>query len=317
MFQHNNNTIYNKWCNAIGFDSQVITNIYENEKLLPLDTFNLLATTIPYLPIGFFKTHKVVSTSFKETILFESSGTTTSINSKHYIKDANLYNQSFLTHFTACYGNPKNLCIIGLLPSYLERKNSSLVYMVDSLIAISTHKSSGFYLYNFDELAVVLQQQEAKKQPTILFGVTFALLDFAQIYKLNLQHTTIIETGGMKGRKQEITKQQVHQELSKSFNLAAINSEYGMTELLSQAYATTTSQHICPNWMKAVVRQQDDPMSVSLAGKGLLNIIDLANVYSCSFIATDDVAIVNKNGSFEVLGRLDNSDLRGCSLLTV
>ncbi|HMZ46894.1 MAG TPA: acyl transferase [Chitinophagaceae bacterium] len=298
-FQFNQNLIYNKWCNLIGVKPSNVSSIHQ----------------IPFLPISFFKTHSITTTNFEPTTIFESSKTTGNISSKHLIKDLAWYENSFNACFNQSYGNVEDYCILGLLPSYLERGNSSLVYMVEHFIKKSKHQLSGFYLHNYNQLNIVLQQLEDEKIPTILIGVTFALLDFAEAFPMPLNHTTILETGGMKGRKKEILRTEVHSILKNAFQTKNIHSEYGMTELLSQAYSTQNGIFNCPNWMKVIVRNEDDPMQIQQSGKGVLNIIDLANKYSCSFIATDDAAIVNDNGSFEIQGRVDNSDIRGCSLL--
>jgi len=298
-FQFNQNLIYNKWCNLIGVKPNNVSSIHQ----------------IPFLPISFFKTHSITTTNFEPTTIFESSKTTGNISSKHLIKDLAWYENSFNACFNQFYGNVEDYCILGLLPSYLERGNSSLVYMVEHFIKKSKHQLSGFYLHNYNQLNIVLQQLEDEKIPTILIGVTFALLDFAEAFPMPLNHTTILETGGMKGRKKEILRTEVHSILKNAFQTKNIHSEYGMTELLSQAYSTQNGIFNCPNWMKVIVRNEDDPMQIQQSGKGVLNIIDLANKYSCSFIATDDAAIVNDNGSFEIQGRVDNSDIRGCSLL--
>jgi hypothetical protein len=300
-----------------------------------VDTIN----KIPFLPISFFKTHTIQTTEFTPAVIFESSGTTQTVNlphrstprssaegrqaaSKHLVKDILVYNESFLKCFDLFYGKPSDWCILGLLPSYLERKNSSLVMMVDELVKQSNHPQSGFYLNEFDKLSATLTELEKQKKQTLLIGVTFALLDFAEQYPQSLQHTTIMETGGMKGRKKEMTRQQVHEILSKAFQTKNIHSEYGMTELLSQAYSKGNGIFNCPPWMKVLVREEDDPLTVHDKGEnkiisGAINIIDLANIYSCSFIATEDAGKLYKDGSFEVLGRLDNTDIRGCSLLSL
>ena len=270
---------------------------------------------IPFMPVSFFKTHQVVSGDFEPAHVFESSGTTGMTNSRHLIKDLSIYTQSFTKGFELFYGNPAEWCIIGLLPSYLERQGSSLVMMVDELVKHSGHKNSGFYLYNFEELATLLQNQEAKKEKTLLIGVTFGLLDFAEQYPMQLHYTTIMETGGMKGRRREMIREEVHDFLQEQFGLDLIHSEYGMTELLSQAYSAGKGIFKPVPWMKILLRDEDDPMLVKESGRGLINIIDLANLNSCSFIATDDAGTLQPDGSFEVLGRSDNSDLRGCSLL--
>lgn len=299
-YQYAHNKVYQQWCNLV-----------KNENQFQKSTI----TPYPFLPISFFKTHKIISGNFSAQQIFESSGTTQTINSQHFIKDIEIYKQSFLKTFINTYGNIDEYCIIGLLPSYLERQNSSLVFMVDELIRQSKNSNSGFYLYNFTALHELLSQLELQQKKTIIIGVTFALLDFAEQFNMKLQHTTIIETGGMKGRKKEMTKQEVHSFLQQKLGLQHINSEYGMTELLSQAYATTSNKHTCPAWMKVCVRDEEDPFDIKPCGKGIINIIDLANLHSCSFIATDDVGEVFEDGSFEIIGRLDNSDLRGCSLL--
>lgn len=303
LFHHQwqHNSVYRNWCDLVNCDPAEVQQLNQ----------------IPFLPISFFKTHSVVTGEFVPQITFTSSGTTQTVNSKHYVKDISLYHKSFTTAFELFYGDIKNLCIIGLLPSYLERNGSSLVLMVDELIKASQHPQSGFYLYDFDKLKTTLQRLEADRQPTLLIGVTFALLDFAEAYCVPLHHTIIMETGGMKGRKEELTREAVHTKLKAAFCLSSIHSEYGMTELLSQAYSKGNGLYRCPPWMKVLVREEDDPLSVQLTGRGVLNIIDLANTDSCAFIATDDAGIVYPDGSFEVLGRIDNSDLRGCSLLTL
>lgn len=270
---------------------------------------------IPFLPISFFKTHAITTGSFEPAAVFESSGTTRTGNSRHFVKDLSLYRKSFSKAFERFYGPVKEWCILGLLPSYLERQHSSLVVMTDELIRASGHPASGFYLYEYDKLRDTLLSLEREGQKTLLIGVSFALLDFAERCPLPLRHTTVMETGGMKGRRKEITRTELHGILKDAWQLAAIHSEYGMTELLSQAYAMENGRFECPPWMKVLPRREDDPLEVLASGEGILNIIDLANIYSCSFIATDDIGRVEAAGSFEVSGRLDNSDLRGCSLM--
>lgn len=291
--------VYKDWVDALGVDPMAVSTINE----------------IPFLPVSFFKSHKVVSSVLLAQQVFTSSGTTQTINSSHFVTDVSLYEQSFYKGFEAFYGPVTDWCIIGLLPAYLERQGSSLVYMVDHLIKASNQKESGFYLYEFEELALLLQKLEGRKQKTMVIGVTFALLDFAAAFPMPLRYTTIIETGGMKGRKREMIREEVHQVLKLAFGLSVIHSEYGMTELLSQAYSTGDGIFKTVPWMKVLTRDEDDPFQVQPEGKGLLNIIDLANINSCSFIATDDVAIVYEDSSFEILGRMDASDIRGCSLL--
>jgi hypothetical protein len=301
QLQYAGNTVYNKWVNALNINIGAITEISD----------------IPFLPVSFFKTDKVITGNVEAEHVFESSGTTQTINSRHFVRELDLYTDSFTEGFRKFYGNPQDWCIIGLLPSYLERKGSSLVMMVEELIKLSGNSDSGFYLYEFEKLANVLQELEARKQKTLLVGVTFALLDFAEQFPMNLEFTTIMETGGMKGRRTEMVREEVHAILKGQFNVPAVHSEYGMTELLSQGYSFGEGIFNTVPWMKVLVRDEDDPLLVTEKGRGLINVIDLANIYSCSFIATDDVGRIFDDSSFEVLGRRDNSDIRGCSLMVV
>lgn len=300
-WQYQNNPVYRKWCSLTISEASNIKTI----------------ESIPALPVGLFKTHTVQTTNYPLTQFFESSGTTQTTNSRHWIKDMELYRKSFNKAFELFYGNIKEWCIIGLLPAYLERQYSSLVLMVNELIRDSKHAESGFYLYDHQKLAETLNLLESKKQQTLLIGVTFALLDFAESFPQQLHYTTIMETGGMKGRRKEMTREEVHSILTKQFAVSKIHSEYGMTELLSQAYSKGDGLFVCPPWLKLLVRDEEDPLTVKTSGRGVFNIIDLANVHSCAFIATDDVGMLYEDGSFEVWGRLDNSDIRGCSLMTV
>jgi phenylacetate-coenzyme A ligase PaaK-like adenylate-forming protein len=272
---------------------------------------------IPFLPVSFFKTGSVKTGDFIPEIIFESSGTTGQIPARHHIKQAGLYRESFVKGFEFFYGDPRDYCILGLLPSYLERSGSSLVFMVDELMRLSNHKESGFYLYDLEKLRQVLLKLEKNRQQTLLIGVSFALLDFAEKYSIQLTHSIVMETGGMKGRREEITKVELHEMLKQKLGISHVHSEYGMTELLSQAYSVGEGIYKPVPWMKALVRDEDDPLNLHDSGEGLLNIIDLANQDSCAFIATDDVVKLYEDGSFEVLGRMDNSDIRGCSLLVV
>jgi phenylacetate-coenzyme A ligase PaaK-like adenylate-forming protein len=300
-FQYNNNPVYQQYCNITGRVPDTVKGVAD----------------IPYLPISFFKTHRVISTSFQPELVFKSSGTTGNETSYHYIKDASIYITSFNKTFNQFYNNPEQYCILGLLPSYLERGNSSLVFMVNSLIENSKNPESGFYLYDYEKLFHVLKTIEEKSAPAILFGVTYALLEFSKAFNIELNSTTIIETGGMKGRGKEMSKPELYDALKKSFKIKHIHSEYGMTELLSQAYSID-GIFKCTPWMKVVVRDETDPFTTSENSpirSGVINVIDLANIYSCSFIATDDIGTVDNKGLFQVLGRLDNSDIRGCSLL--
>ena len=309
-FQYEANSVYNSYVNALGRSP---SDVDEIEK-------------IPFLPISFFKTDEIKTGKFNAELIFKSSGTTQTINSQHHVKDVSVYTQSFTTAFKKIYRNPQEWCILGLLPSYLEKGNSSLVYMVDDLIKQSLHPQSGFYLYDLEKLKETLFLLERANQKTLLIGVTYALLDFAENFSSDsywepLANTIIMETGGMKGRREELTRMEVHDQLKKAFSKTEIHSEYGMTELLSQAYAKKEGRFQCPPWMKVLIRDDEDPLSVQYSAPGVvsgaINIIDLANVYSCSFIATDDVGKLYPDKNFEVLGRMDGSDLRGCSLLTV
>ena len=271
---------------------------------------------IPFLPIEFFKTHQVVSTSEPTEQVFSSSGTTGSQTSKHYVSDISIYEESFRKCFELFYGNTKDVAILALLPSYLERTGSSLIYMVDDLIKNSNCPESGYFLYNHDELHENLINLKAKKTPTILFGVTYALLDFIEQYQIDFPELIVMETGGMKGKRKEIIRQELHEILCEGFGISSIHAEYGMTELLSQAYSKGGGLFACPPWMKILIRDINDPFSYLDTGfSGGINVIDLANINSCSFISTQDLGRMNKKGQFEVLGRFDQSDVRGCNLM--
>lgn len=273
---------------------------------------------IPFLPISFFKTHKVYTGYGEHEIVFTSSGTTGAETSKHFVKSLNIYEESFTKAFSYFYGDISKYCILALLPSYLEREGSSLVYMANRLICDSQHPQSGFFLHNPDELVRTLVMLEASGQPTILIGVTFALLELAKKHSLKLSNTIVIETGGMKGRGKELIRSEMHKILMDAFGINAVHSEYGMTELLSQAYSKGDGIFATPPWMKVLVRDAYDPFTLLPAERsGVLNIIDLANVHSCSFIQTDDLGVVHSNETFEVLGRLDGSQIRGCNLLVL
>lgn len=271
---------------------------------------------IPFMPIEFFKTHVVVSDPdfiVADTQVFTSSG---SVKSKHYVLDVNIYEKSYMSGFKHFYGNVEEYCILALLPSYLERDGSSLIYMAEDLIKKSQNPASGFYLDNYEELITQLKQQEQRKQKTILLGVTYALLDLIEKEKFQLEHTIIMETGGMKGKREEMVREQLHAVLCEGFGVDVIHSEYGMTELLSQGYSKGSGIFNCPPWMKILIRDTNDPFTF-LADKktGGVNIIDLANLYSCSFLATQDLGKCYSDNSFEIMGRFDNSDIRGCNLL--
>lgn len=299
-FQAKNNTVYNKYLKYLKKDISKITKI----------------TEIPFLPIEFFKSHKIVSTKNKEKIIFTSSGTTGFNTSKHYISDLNIYETSFNKAFKYFFSNPSDYCILGLLPSYLEREGSSLIYMVDSLIKQSKNNRSGFYLKNTNELVETLKELENKNKKYILFGVTYALLDLAESYDLQLKNAIIMETGGMKGKRKEISKQEMHKILKSKLGVNSISSEYGMTELLSQAYSYSDGIYKTPPWMKILIRDIYDPFYYIGNNKsGGINVIDLANINSCSFIETKDLGKQFIDESFTILGRFDNSDVRGCNLL--
>jgi hypothetical protein len=300
-FQYQYNPVYQLYIDTLGVDPRSVRRLVQ----------------IPFLPIGFFKSHEVMTTAFVPEASFESSGTGQTGTSRHFVKDLDIYRESFTLGFERTYGRVADWCIIGLLPSYLERANSSLVRMVDELIRMTGHPDSGFYLYEHEKLFETLNRLEARRQKTLLIGVSFALLDFAEKYKMKLEHTTVMETGGMKGRRKEMIRPELHEVLNERLGLTTIHAEYGMTELLSQAWSRGEGVFRPVPWMKALVRNEDDPFDLREEGAGILNIIDLANIYSCSFLATEDVGTVMANGSFEVSGRVDNSDIRGCSLLLV
>lgn len=300
-WQYQQNDIYQKWVDLLG----------------KFPVKNQILQRIPALPISFFKEQKVVTGKWQEQKVFESSGTTGMITSRHYIADLTLYEQSFIKGFELQYGSVKDWCVLALLPAYLERENSSLVYMANKLIEGSTHHQSGFYLYNYSDLANTLSDLELKGQKTLLIGVTFALLDFSAQFPMNLSTTIVMETGGMKGRGKELTRIELHETLSNRLGIESVHAEYGMTELLSQAYSLGGGRYKCPPWMKVFLRKEDDPFELISEGTGLIQIIDLANIHSCSFIATQDIGKVYLDGSFEVLGRMDHADIRGCSLMVV
>jgi hypothetical protein len=271
---------------------------------------------IPFLPIGFFKSHEVLSSHDKVQVIFTSSGTTGMVNSRHLVTDVSWYEESFCRAFDLFYGDIRNYCVLALLPSYLDREGSSLIYMVQDLIKRSENRDSDFYLYDHDDLFAQLKSQQQAQKPTLLMGVTFALLDFVEQHPIYFPDLIVMETGGMKGRRKEMVRDELHQTLCKGFGVSAIHSEYGMTELLSQAYSNGNGIFNCPPWMRIITRDTNDPITILSNDKtGGINVIDLANVNSCSFIATQDLGRVYKDGSFEVLGRFDNSDIRGCNLL--
>lgn len=301
-YQYENNKVYHEFCNFLKTDPHKVKSIQQ----------------IPFLPIQFFKSHEVISNTHEIQETFTSSGTTGMITSKHLVTDVTLYEESYRKGFSEFYGNIEDYVVLALLPSYLEREGSSLIYMVKDLIELSNHPESGFYLNNHDELITELITLEKAGQNVILIGVTFALLDLIEKQQFKLQHTIIMETGGMKGRRKEMIREELHDQLCEGFGVSAIHSEYGMTELLSQAYSLGNGVFECPAWMQILVRDTEDALTYIPDGKtGGINVIDLANINSCSFIATQDLGKKNPNNSFEVLGRFDNSDIRGCNLMVL
>ncbi|MBC8766592.1 acyl transferase [Arenibacter sp. BSSL-BM3] len=300
--QYHGNLVYQEFCRHLGKDESNVKSIAD----------------IPFLPIEFFKTKKVITGSFNPQIIFTSSGTTGSEVSKHYVRNTGLYENSYLTAFKQFYGNIEDYCILALLPSYLEREGSSLIYMANDLIIKSTHPDSGFYLDDIDRLQKTLTRLDGSSTKILLLGVSFALLDMAEAYQLILKNTVIMETGGMKGRKKELIREELHHLLKTGFGVPNIHSEYGMTELLSQAYSQGNGRFFAPKWMKVMTRETEDPLTLQEVGKtGGVNVIDLANIHSCSFIATQDLGKVYNDGSFEILGRFDHSDIRGCNLMVL
>ena len=272
---------------------------------------------IPFLPIEFFKSQRILAEGKTAQICFTSSGTTGMQTATHFVADKSLYEESFLRCFRQFVGNPKDYAILALLPSYLERENSSLVYMVNELIVESENPDSGFYLYDFEEFADKINQLEAQNRKILVFGVGFALLDVVEQYQFNAKNLIVFETGGMKGRRREMVREELHQKLQIGFGVKTICSEYGMTEMLSQAYSLNGKTFRPPAWMKVFIRDAQDPLSIVTQPniRGGINVIDLANVYSCVFIATQDLGKIHPDGSFEVSGRMQNSDVRGCNML--
>jgi phenylacetate-coenzyme A ligase PaaK-like adenylate-forming protein len=301
-YQFKNNKVYRSFCDLINKHPSDVTKIEE----------------IPFLPIEFFKSRKVLSSLDEIQETFTSSGTTGSITSAHFVTDINFYKQSYLNGFAHFYGNIEEYTVLALLPNYLERNGSSLVFMVDDLIGKSKNSESGFYLNNLDELAKKLINLDKKGQKILLIGVSFALLDLIEKHQFKLKNTIIMETGGMKGRRKELIRNELHQLLQDGFGVAEIHSEYGMTELLSQAYSKGNGVFVTPPWMKILTRDTEDALTILPTEKaGGINIIDLANYNSCAFIATQDLGKVYQNGTFEIIGRFDNSDIRGCNLMVL
>ena len=299
-YQFEHNKIYRSFCDLLYKHPSDVT----------------LVEQIPFLPIQFFKSHTVLAKAESTAITFSSSGTTGSITSKHHITDISIYEKSFRKGFEHFYGAIEEYTVVALLPSYLEREDSSLIYMVDDLIKRSKKSTSGFYLDNLNELATILAELDAKNEKVLLIGVSFALLDLVEKHSFILNNTIVMETGGMKGRRKEMIRDELHKTLSEGFGVKNIHSEYGMTELLSQAYSNGKGVFKCPPWMQILARDTEDPLSILPHQKtGGINVVDLANINSCSFIATQDLGKTYVNGTFEILGRFDNSDIRGCNLM--
>ncbi|WP_299833892.1 acyl transferase [uncultured Tenacibaculum sp.] len=298
--QFENNPMYRSFCDLLYIHPSDVKEIQQ----------------IPFLPIQFFKSHQILSTTNAVQEVFSSSGTTGSITSKHYVTDLSLYEKSYLAGFKHFYGNIEDYVVLALLPNYLERKGSSLIYMVNDLIQKSKNSDSGFYLHNLDELATKLKTLDNQGKKVLLIGVSFALLDLVEAYSFNLKNTIVMETGGMKGRRKELIRKELHSILKQGFGTSEIHSEYGMTELLSQGYSTGNGIFNCPPWMKVLTRDTEDPLTIENNNKtGGINVIDLANYNSCSFIATQDLGKIYDDNSFEIIGRFDNSDIRGCNLM--
>jgi hypothetical protein len=299
-YQSANNPVYAEYVKGLTIDRDIVSNILQ----------------IPFLPVELFKTNKILTGDDNFERIFFSSGTTGSEESKHYIKNLALYEKVFSETFSSFYGDASEYTILALLPSYLERQGSSLIYMMERLIAITNSSESGFYLYEYEKLFSVLNTLQKEKKKTLLFGVTYALLDFSEQYKINFPDLIVMETGGMKGKRKELIREEVHELLCKAFGVKTIHSEYGMTELLSQAYSIGNGIFKSPKWMRILVRDPYDPLVTGIQNSsGGINIIDLANINSCAFLATQDLGKVYNDNSFEVIGRFDFSDVRGCNLM--
>jgi hypothetical protein len=300
-YQSEKNPVYREFIKGLGRENDCIKSLAE----------------IPFLPVEFFRTHKIISGDRPVEMVFESSGTTGDTPGRHFVSDLSLYEESFLRTFRLLYGDPVEFLFCALLPSYTERESSSLVYMADKLIKRSRHRLSGFYKEDIDELLQSVSRGKEENSKMLLLGVSFALLDLAQSQSPDLSGVIVMETGGMKGRRKEPTRSELHFILKEKFNVTSIHSEYGMTELMSQAYSKGEGIFYSPPWMKVMIREMHDPLSVftGTGRTGGINIIDLANINSCSFIATGDLGRIYEDGGFEVLGRFDNSDVRGCNLM--
>ena len=300
QYQFQNNEVYSEFVKSLNISPEKIKSIYE----------------IPFLPVEIFKTRKVLTGNENYQRIFTSSGTTGDQASKHYVKDISLYEINFSKIFSLFYNSPSDYTILALLPSYLEREGSSLIYMTDKLIKATQSPSSGFYMDEYKKLFSILEQLKKEKRKTILFGVTYALLDFIFSFKINFPGLIIMETGGMKGKRKEMVREEVHELLCAGFGVEVVHSEYGMTELLSQAYSCGNGIFKSPAWMRILVRDPYDPLKpAALKTSGGINIIDLANIDSCAFVSTQDLGRVYPDHSFEVIGRFDFSDVRGCNLM--
>jgi len=297
-YQYNNIEVYRNFIHALNRD---INDVHKIEQ-------------IPFLPIEFFKNHKILGKGQKHDIIFKSSGTGGMSRSQHYIQNIRIYQQSFETAFELFYGDISNYTVLALLPSYLENGDSSLVYMADQLIKKSNNTESGFYLNDYENLSRTLHRLKNKK--ILLLGVSYALLDLVEKEQFDNPQMIVMETGGMKGRRKEMLRDELHEKLTSSFGVKKIHSEYGMTELLSQSYSKGDGVFSSPPWMKILIRDTNDPLSYLPNGKsGAINVIDLANIHSVSFIATQDLGKISSSNKFQILGRFDNSDIRGCNLL--
>lgn len=301
-FQYDSNDVYREFCQLLNVEKHQVKSLEQ----------------IPFLPIQFFKSHAVVSNTHPVQETFTSSGTTGMVTSKHLVTDISLYEESYRKGLSQFYGNIEDYTILALLPSYLEREGSSLIYMVNDLIQLTNNPDSGFYLNQYDELIKKLIDLDLSGKNIILIGVTYALLDLIEVQQFQLKNTIIMETGGMKGKRKEMIREELHKILCNGFGVSTIHSEYGMTELLSQAYSLGNGVFECPPWMQILIRETEDALNyVANRKTGGINVIDLANINSCSFIATQDLGKKNPNNSFEVLGRFDNSDIRGCNLMVM
>jgi len=300
-FQYINNPVYRRWTDLLKIPPESVQSLEQ----------------LPFLPVEFFKSHQVISTPVNaKTVRFTSSATTSQIPATHFVNDVSFYEESFLKCFNFFYGSPEDYCILALLPNYLQRQGSSLVYMCAELIRRSNHRHSGFFLDNVDDLLLSIEQLNSSHQKVVLIGVSYALMDLCDRNVALNKNFTVMETGGMKGTRKELLKPELHDYLKNGFQVTSIHSEYGMTELLSQGYSTGNGEFRFPSWVKPLVREVDDPLKMRYDHRtGGINMIDLANINSCSFIATKDLGRITENGTLELMGRYDNSDVRGCNLM--